>query len=122
MLKEEPCPTTIYLNDRCYEILDVGEGDCLITLVKDAKKHKKQECKKQRTILLGVSKVLEEHSEEIEIIDKLLARDLNLLFDVFWLGKVEVNSEVKSIKMDEIYKMVNIREYSRLLKHHTLSN
>lgn len=115
MSKQEKYQATIYLNDRPYNVLDFGEGRCSIIIVEDIDKHLVRLDNvliNNRIILVDVSKVLVEPRNGKDTVEYLLAKDLHLLFDVFWLEEVDVRSEVPSLKMSEIYNVVSIRNYS----------
>lgn len=112
MLKEDRYQSTIYLNDRPYEVLDIGEGKCLIVMVDSIKAYLERNKTlrlKQRLILVDISKVIQQTAEEQVALDRQLAIDLHLLFDVFWLGEVEIHSELNHINMRAIYDVVRIR-------------
>ncbi|WP_295894098.1 hypothetical protein [uncultured Vibrio sp.] len=118
MLKEEPSQTTIYLNDRPYEVFDLGEGKCSILIVSNISLHIEQLSKERvtnRVILVDITKVLEQYIGSKERIPQLLANDLHLLFDVFWLEEVQIESEVKHIDMGAVFNVVALRNYSRSL-------
>lgn len=112
MLKEDLYQSTIYLNDRCYDVLDMGEGKCLIVMVDCIKTYLERHTHlhlKYRLILVDVSKVIQLSEEEQGVLEHQLATDLHLLFDVFWLGEVVVRSELPSINMQTIYDVVRMR-------------
>lgn len=113
--KQDKYQSTIYLNDRPYDVLDMGEGRCSIVLVEDIDDYLDDLSNppiNNRIILVDVSKMLVRQINGTESIESLLAKDLHLLFDVFWLEEVDVRSEVSSLKMSEIYSVVSIRNYS----------
>ncbi|MGR5145943.1 hypothetical protein ACQKP8_05295 [Photobacterium alginatilyticum] len=115
MLKEERYQKTIYLNNRPYDVLDIGEGKCTVIIVKSIREYIERNNNfqlNQRVIIVDVSKAIDDYPENITSVGQLLANDLHLLFDVFWLEEVEVKSEVESINMDAIYKVVSIRNDS----------
>ncbi|WP_050620815.1 hypothetical protein [Vibrio coralliirubri] len=122
--KQDKYQSTIYLNDRPYDVLDMGEGRCSIIIVEDIDDYLDNLSNppiKNRIILVDVSKMLIWQTNGTESIESLLAKDLHLLFDVFWLEAVDVRSEVPSLKMSEIYSVVSIRNYScSLLKRNSL--
>lgn len=112
MLKEDLYQSTIYLNDRCYDVLDMGEGKCFIVLVDCIKTYLERYTHfhlKHRLILVDVSKVIQLFEGEQVTLECHLATDLHLLFDVFWLGEVNVRSELSSIDMQTIYDVVSLR-------------
>ncbi|CAH7328129.1 conserved hypothetical protein [Vibrio chagasii] len=122
--KQDKYQSTIYLNDRPYDVLDMGEGRCSIIIVEDIDDYLDNLSNppiKNRIILVDVSKMLIWQTNGTELIESLLAKDLHLLFDVFWLEEVDVRSEVPSLKMSEIYSVVSIRNYScSLFKRNSL--
>ncbi len=114
-LKEEQYQTTIYLNDRAYEVLDIGEGKCLIvvaTSISDYIEQNREQIVNQRVIVVDISQVLDESKGDMERLERNLVNDLHLSFDVFWLEEVKVTSEVGVINMDGINKVASIRNYS----------
>ncbi len=118
MLKEEQYQTTIYLNDRPYDVFDTGEGQCSIIIVNNIGSHIEQLTKarvKNRVILVDITKMLEKYIDKKEVISQLLANDLHLLFDVFWLEDVQIKSEVKHVDMTAVFDVVALRKYSRSL-------
>jgi len=118
MLKEDRYQSTIYLNDRPYVVLDVGEGKCRIVIVDCIKSYLEQhKCvhMKQRLILVDVSKVIHISGCDDSELDRLLASDLHLLFDVFWLGEIELVSELSNININSIYDVVRIRNVPHLI-------
>lgn len=118
MLNEERYQTTIYLNDRPYDVLDIGEGSCLIIIVINFRLYIKEHINtysNQRVIVVDIEKMLHCDIDGEGTVEQLLADDLHLLLDVFWLEEVEFKSEVSGIKMDIINKIVNVRNYSRSL-------
>ncbi|MDL5028917.1 hypothetical protein AB8613_22895 [Vibrio sp. BS-M-Sm-2] len=123
--KQEKYQSTIYLNDHPYDVLDIGEGRCSIIIVEDIDAYLENLSNpliNNRIILVDVSKMLVRQTNGRESIESLLAKDLHLLFDVFWLEEVDVRAEVPSLKMSEIYSVVSIRNYScSLLKRNALS-
>ncbi|CAH7091370.1 conserved hypothetical protein [Vibrio chagasii] len=122
--KQDKYQSTIYLNGRPYDVLDMGEGRCSIIIVEDIDDYLDNLSNppiKNRIILVDVSKMLIWQTNGTELIESLLVKDLHLLFDVFWLEEVDVRSEVPSLKMSEIYSVVSIRNYScSLLKRNSL--
>ncbi|GAM60240.1 hypothetical protein JCM19232_573 [Vibrio ishigakensis] len=66
-----------------------------------------------RLIVVDISKTLQEMSDNLALFELILANDLHLLFDVFWLEEVEVLCEVDSLNMNEIHKVARTRNYSR---------
>ncbi|AXY03088.1 hypothetical protein D1115_19400 [Vibrio alfacsensis] len=115
---EERYQRTIYLNDRPYDVFDIGEGKCSIVIVTDIQEYVLNNGGKhfnQRTIIVEVSKLLNNESLEILTIEKMLMEDLRLLFDVFWLDDVEVSSEVDSINISEVQNVVRARNHFRAL-------
>jgi hypothetical protein len=102
----------------------MGEGRCSIVIVEDIDDYLDDLSNppiNNRIILVDVSKMLVRQTKGTESIESLLAKDLHLLFDVFWLEEVNVRSEVPSLKMSEIYSVVSIRNYScSLLKRSSL--
>ena len=59
--------------------------------------------------------VLNCEPQDRRTLEKALANDLHLLFDVFWLEEVKIHSEVSNLNMNAIYDVVRIRNYSRSL-------
>lgn len=114
-LKEEQYQTTIYLNDRAYEVLDIGEGECLVVVVTSISEYienNRDLVLNQRVIVVDISRILSAHPQNLTKVEEHLANDLHLLFDVFWLDKVEVRSEVNTLRMEAISRIANIRNYS----------
>lgn len=99
-------------------VLDIGEGKFSIVIVTDIQEYVLNNGGKhfnQRTIIVEVSKLLNNESLEILTIEKMLMEDLRLLFDVFWLNDVEVSSEVDSINISEVQNVVRARNHFRTL-------
>ncbi|MCK6262993.1 hypothetical protein KP803_06830 [Vibrio sp. ZSDE26] len=118
ILKEERYQTTIYLNDRPYDVFDFGEGKCSIIIVNNIDLHIEKLNKEKvtsRIIFVDITKMLAQHIEQKESVPQLLANDLHLLFDVFWLDEVHIESEIKHIDMRAIFNVVALRNYSRSL-------
>lgn len=119
LLREDQYQSTIYLNDRPYEVLDIGEGKCKIMIVDCIKSYLEQhKCVylEQRLILVDVSKSLRISSCDDSTLDRQLASDLHLLFDVFWLGEIELVSELSNININTIYDVVRVRNTPYLSK------
>ncbi|EMJ3465130.1 TPA: hypothetical protein P0E21_000046 [Vibrio harveyi] len=117
-LVEQRYQTTIYLNDRPYKVLDMGEGECMITLVSGIEDYFTKLTRfspNKRSIIVDVSEVLNCEPQDRRTLEKALANDLHLLFDVFWLEEVKIHSEVSNLNMNAIYDVVRIRNYSRSL-------
>ncbi|MDC5813388.1 hypothetical protein [Vibrio europaeus] len=117
ILKEERYQKTIYLNDRPYDVLDVGEGGCQVMIVSSINQYmevNRNNHINERVIVIDISKVINEYGELSEPIENFLVNDLHLLFDV-WLEEVEIKSDVGCINMTPIYKVVEKRNHSQLL-------
>ncbi|KDN28985.1 hypothetical protein VFDL14_22500 [Vibrio fortis] len=117
-LIEEHYQTTIYLNDRPYRVLDMGEGECSIIIVSCEEDYLKAMIRLspiQRVIIVDISGLLNCEHQDTGMLEKALANDLHLLFDVFWLEEVKVHSEVSNLNMNAIYEVVRIRNHSRTL-------
>ncbi|NOH65615.1 hypothetical protein [Vibrio rotiferianus] len=117
-LEEERYQTTIYLNDRPYKVLDIGEGECIINIVSGIEDYLitvSRFPQNQRVIIVDIADVLNGEQQDSATIERALANDLHLLFDVFWLEEVKIHSEIDSLNMDAIYDVVRIRDYSRSL-------
>ncbi|APX06366.1 hypothetical protein BWP24_09430 [Vibrio campbellii] len=117
-LKEERYQTTIYLNDRPYKVLDTGEGECIIKIVSGIEDYLipvSRFPQNQRVIIVDIADVLNGEQQDSATIERALANDLHLLFDVFWLEEVKIHSEIDSLNMNAIYDVVRIRDYSRSL-------
>lgn len=115
-LKEEQYQSTIYLNDRVYDVLDIGEGKSIVIVVTSIKDYMDENHNldpEHRLIVVDISKTLQEMSDNLALFELILANDLHLLFDVFWLEEVEVLCEVDSLNMNEIHKVARTRNYSR---------
>lgn len=89
----------VYLHDRCYQILDVGDGDCLIRLIDTQQFSQVMACANEqlqtgeRLIYIAVpfwqSGI---DITQISIEDSItLAKDLHLLIDIFWLDEVRID-------------------------------
>lgn len=116
VLNEEHYQTTIYLNDRPYEVLDIGEGDCLIVIVNSISDFIEQgslQSHSRRFVIVDISKVVTDSLYNVETVEQFLVSDLHLLLDVFWLSDVEIKSKVGCICMDSIDHMLKVRSYSR---------
>ncbi|QLE87414.1 hypothetical protein FLM48_21460 [Shewanella sp. Scap07] len=124
MLNESQYQATLYLNDRPYNVLDIGEGHCLIIIVDDIDQYLSRQptlLQGQRIIIVDISKVL--HRNKLYIVEQCLIRDLHLLLDVFWLEEVEIKNEVNHIKIDALYRITAIRnEFNASLKHRQLGH
>ncbi len=81
----------------------------MVDSIKAYLERNKTVCLKQRLILVDISKVIQQSDGEQMMLDRYLATDLHLLFDVFWLGEVEIHSELHHINMRAIYDVVRIR-------------
>lgn len=117
-LEEERYQTTIYLNDRPYKVLDIGEGECIINIVSGIEDYLipvSRFPQNQRVIIVDIADVLNGEQQDSATIERALANDLHLLFDVFWLEEVKIHSEIDSLNMNAIYDVVRIRDYSRSL-------
>lgn len=117
-LEEERYQTTIYLNDRPYKVLDIGEGECIINIVSGIEDYLitvSRFPQNQRVIIVDIAEVLNGEQQDSATIERALANDLHLLFDVFWLEEVKIHSEIDSLNMNAIYDVVRIRDYSRSL-------
>ncbi|WP_282066772.1 hypothetical protein [Vibrio rotiferianus] len=117
-LEEERYQTTIYLNDRPYKVLDIGEGECIINIVSGIEDYLITVSpfpQNQRVIIVDIAEVLNGEQQDSATIERALANDLHLLFDVFWLEEVKIHSEIDSLNMNAIYDVVRIRDYSRSL-------
>ncbi len=117
-IEEQHYQTTIYLNDRPYKVMDVGEGECTITIVSNIEDYIATITRfspNQRSIIVDVSEALNSESQDAETLEKVIANDLHLLFDVFWLEEVKIHSDVSNLNMSAIYNVVRIRNYSRSL-------
>ena len=117
-LEEERYQTTIYLNDRPYKVLDTGEGECIIKIVSGIEDYLipvSRFPQNQRVIIVDIADVLNGEQQDSATIERALANDLHLLFDVFWLEEVKIHSEIDSLNMNAIYDVVRIRDYSRSL-------
>lgn len=117
ILNNERYHSAIYLNDRRYTVLDVGEGKCHVILVNDIDSYVNMgdhRRKSRRLIIVDVSNVIDENNMSSESM-KHLANDFHLLLDVFWLDEVELKSEVIGLKMDSLHHVIKLRDYSRLL-------
>ena len=117
-LEENHYQTTIYLNDRPYKVLDTGEGECTINIVSGIEDYLMTVSRfpqNQRVMIVDISGVLNDEQQDSVTIERVLANDLHLLFDVFWLEEVKVHSEVKNLNMNAIYDVVRIRNYSQSL-------
>lgn len=117
-LEENHYQTTIYLNDRPYKVLDTGEGECTINIVSGIEDYLMTVSlfpQNQRVMIVDISGVLNDEQQDSATIERVLANDLHLLFDVFWLEEVKVHSEVKNLNMNAIYDVVRIRNYSQSL-------
>ncbi|GAB7219678.1 hypothetical protein [Vibrio comitans] len=111
-LKEDLYQTTIYLNDRAYDVLDTGEGKSLIMLVTNINEFVDNNCDlilKQRVILVDISTALKTEYDDIQSFEQCLAEDLYLLLDVFWLEEVEIRSDIDEIKMEALFKIAAVR-------------
>ncbi|BCN26204.1 hypothetical protein [Vibrio alfacsensis] len=118
MLTEERYQRTIYLNDRPYDVLDIGEGKCSIVIVLDLPEYvanNEAPHVNQRTIIVDVSKIQNHESLKKWTTEEILMEDLRLLFDVFWLDDVEVRSEVDSINISKVQNVVKARNHFRTL-------
>lgn len=117
-LEENHYQTTIYLNDRPYKVLDTGEGECTINIVSGIEDYLMTVSlipQNQRVMIVDISGVLNDEQQDSATIERVLANDLHLLFDVFWLEEVKVHSEVKNLNMNAIYDVVRIRNYAQSL-------
>jgi len=117
-LIEEHYQTTIYLNDRPYRVLDIGEGECSIVIVSCEEDYLKAMTRLspiQRIMIVDISELLSCEKKDMVMLEKALANDLHLLFDVFWLEEVKIHSEVSNLNMNAIYDVVRIRNHSRTL-------
>ncbi|AUW05145.1 hypothetical protein C1N51_16370 [Vibrio campbellii] len=117
-LEEERYQTTIYLNNRPYKVLDTGEGECIINIVSGIEDYLitvSRFPQNQRVIIVDIADVLNGEQQDSATIERALANDLHLLFDVFWLEEVKIHSEIDSLNMNAIYDVVRIRDYSRSL-------
>jgi len=117
-LEENHYQTTIYLNDRPYKVLDTGEGECTINIVSGIEDYLMTVSRfpqNQRVMIVDISGVLNDEQQDSATIERVLANDLHLLFDVFWLEEVKVHSEVKNLNMNAIYDVVRIRNYAQSL-------
>lgn len=117
-LVEQRYQTKIYLNDRPYKVLDMGEGECSITIVCDIEEYLTKATRfstNHRSIIVDISEVLSDEQQDDGRVETTLASDLHLLFDVFWLDEVTIHSEVSNLNMSAIYDVVRIRNYSRAL-------
>lgn len=117
-IEEQHYQTTIYLNDRPYKVMDVGEGECTITIVSNIEDYIATITRfspNKRSIIVDVSEALNSENQDTETLEKVIANDLHLLFDVFWLEEVKIQSDVSNLNMSAIYNVVRIRNYSRSL-------
>ncbi|CAM4135529.1 hypothetical protein VIAG107301_00235 [Vibrio agarivorans] len=110
----------IYLNDRPYNVIDVGEGECKIYLVAGVQNNYVREMTRLyhgRIIFIDISMAwgygLRELSEESL---SLLTQDIHLLFDVFWLDHVSVDCPIKDFDMRGLFDVIKSREYSKELR------
>ncbi|WP_394128156.1 hypothetical protein [Vibrio hepatarius] len=46
--------------------------------------------------------------------EEYLESDLHLLFDVFWLEKIDFKSELKGVDLDKVQRMVALRNRAYL--------
>ncbi|KOO15424.1 hypothetical protein AKJ18_10540 [Vibrio xuii] len=112
ILFEQHYKKTIYLNDRPYDVLDVGEGQCLVVvqnnneLTQTRGANSTRQC---RTIYVDISRLWLIHSGQMSSLEEYLESDLHLLFDVFWLEKIDFKSELKGIDLDKVQRMVDHR-------------
>lgn len=116
MLTSKRYQSSIYLNDRPYYVLDIGEGDCTIILVDNVKEWMKvttYESSECRYIIVDISKTLAASAlQDRTQISKILTDDLHLLLDVFLLEQVQVKSVVEDVDITFIEKLVAFREES----------
>lgn len=112
MLFEKQYKKTIYLNDRPYDVLDVGEGQCLVVILNNIELKQARgvvSAKHCRTIYVDISRLWLTYSQQLSCLEEYLKDDLRLLFDVFWLGKVEFKSELDGVVLDKVHRMVALR-------------
>lgn len=117
ILNNERYHSTIYLNDRPYAVLDVGEGKCHVILVNNINAYismGNHRAVNRRVIILDVSNVINENDMSVESIEHL-ANDFHLLLDVFWLDEVELKSEVIGVNMESLHHVIKLRDYSRAM-------
>ncbi len=117
ILDNERYHSTIYLNDRPYTVLDVGEGKCHVILVNNINNYVNMgnhRTANRRVIILDVSNVINEDNMGIESVEQL-ANDFHLLLDVFWLEEVELKSEIIGVNVESLHHVIKLRDYSRAL-------
>ncbi|MGR5209543.1 hypothetical protein ACPV4A_03270 [Vibrio rotiferianus] len=90
----------IYLNDRKYRICDIGEGECtlVITYSDDVESlcynYSHLYLESERVMVVDVSNCWDKRLEELTTAEcELLAKDIQLLADVYWLDEVKVITE-----------------------------
>ncbi len=117
MIFENQYKKTIYLNDRPYDVLDVGEGRCLVVVQNNNELTRTRgvsSTRHCRTIYVDISRLWLIHSEQVSSLEEYLESDLHLLFDVFWLEKIDFKSELKGVDLDKVQRMVALRNRAYL--------
>ncbi|MGR5193948.1 hypothetical protein [Vibrio rotiferianus] len=90
----------IYLNDRKYRICDIGEGECtlIVTYSDDVESlfysYSHLYLDLERVLVVDISLCWGKKLEELTTADcEVLAKDIRLLADVYWLDEVKVITE-----------------------------
>ncbi|MGR5351171.1 hypothetical protein ACPV40_13605 [Vibrio alfacsensis] len=97
----------IYLNDRKYRICDIGEGECtlVITYSDDVESlfysYSHLYLELERVLIVDISRCWSQRLEEMTTAEcELLAKDIQLLADVYWLDEVKVMTECKNESLE----------------------
>ncbi len=115
--RDQQVESTLYLNDRPYCVLDIGDGECIVVIVTNIPRYLEKNSllsQKGRFIVVDVSESIKDVYPGISTTIHQLAKDLHLLLDVFWLEDVQIESEVEHVNMDPVFNMVSIRNSSKL--------
>ncbi len=113
-LKQDFYKKTVYLNDRPYNIFDIGDGGCHMLLVEEMDEEKLANITahhQRRVIIVDISPSWGKRSTYNESYQvTLLAADIHLLLDIFWLESVSLECEIDYIDIQPIHDVVKMRE------------
>ncbi|EHY1013426.1 hypothetical protein K2V14_004676 [Vibrio vulnificus] len=90
---------TIYLNDRPYRVCDMGDGECKVVVIHAfhleslCDWYHQESLSNTRVIIVDISRSWAKSLDELSSNDQaLLAADLHLLADVYWLDHFHIDT------------------------------
>lgn len=103
---------SIHLNDRPYDLLDIGDGSCKMILVAEINEAEyRTDSELGRRIVIDISKAWGKDILALSTSDfEQLADDIHLLLDVFWLDSVVFDTTLAGLDLSYIERRLAVRQ------------